>query len=391
LPDYKNIPIASSKNIPLALLAQCDGGFVGGYGRRRRYTRAEQIQKMAVDKYTKNGQGLTFNDLVHAGMASNKKQSQITLKYYHNKGILFTTSSHKPQQYFPTCIKSEVLKAKIAKNIPIGVTGVGCPAASHSSSSSNSRAINNDSATSSIQDIVANQSLQGYVLPLLPSAPLFIHKMQFKLKVVPECYNELNLAIGKGNKGKEHVEVIGKVRVYYRFYANGTVMVFTESSNNPFKLEDEIGRSRIIAFFGQVRDRLITFLMDRHERIVPDIMEWELTEFDVNKDIKVTDWFQCAGLKVQIKHLDHLFRVYIKSKGKNTVCRTEESVTCSKGSSPIETINNIFNPYQRIENLVVGMQNKLDDICSSLNNIANSASPDNTTFRTGGKNGIEPL
>ena len=32
-----------------------------------------------------------------------------------------------------------------------------------------------------------------------------------------------------------------------------------------------------MVFFGQVRDRLVTFLMDRHERIVPDILDWELT------------------------------------------------------------------------------------------------------------------
>lgn len=53
MPNYKNIPIASPKNIPLALLAQYDGGFVGGYGRRRRYTRATQIEKFAVEKYKK--------------------------------------------------------------------------------------------------------------------------------------------------------------------------------------------------------------------------------------------------------------------------------------------------------------------------------------------------
>jgi hypothetical protein len=377
LPDYKNIPIASCKNIPLALLAQCDGGVVGGYARRRRYTRAEQIEKLAVEKYKKNGKGITINDLLSTGLASNKKQSQITLKHCHNQGILFTILAHKPQQYYPVCIKSEILKAKVAKNIPIWVTGVGyCSssnrAASHCSSSNNnskSKIIDNDSATSSIQDMVANQSLEGYVLPLLPSAPLFIHKMQFKLKVVPECYNELNLTMGKGNNGKGHVEVIGKVRVCYRFYANGTVMVFTESSNNRFKLEDEVDRSRLIAFFGQVRDRLITFLMDRHERIVPEL-EWELTEFDVNKDIKVSDWFQYTGLKIQVKHLDHLFRVYIKSKGKDVVCRVEESVTCSKRSSAIETINNVFNANQH----------------SSLKNTINSASPDNnTTFSTGAK------
>jgi hypothetical protein len=110
---------------------------------------------------------------------------------------------------------------------------------------------------------VANHSLEGYVLPLLPSAPLYIHKMEFILKITPICYAELsNLSIDSRNKGKEHVEVIGKVRASYRFYANGTVMVLTESSNNPFKLEDKTDLSRLIAFFGQVRDRLVTFLAD---------------------------------------------------------------------------------------------------------------------------------
>ncbi len=70
---------------------------------------------------------------------------------------------------------------------------------------------------------------------------------------------------------------------------------------------------------------MITFLADTHERIVPDIMEWYVTECDVNKDIKVSHWFQFSGLKIQVKHLDHLFRVYMKSMGEDTVCRVEES------------------------------------------------------------------
>jgi hypothetical protein len=119
------LPIVSSKNTPLALLAQYDGGFVGGYGRRRRYTRAEHVEKLAVDKYKKNDQGLTLNDLLSRGLASNKKQGQITLKHYRNQGILFTISADKPQQYYPVCIKSEILKAKVVKNIPIGVIEVG--------------------------------------------------------------------------------------------------------------------------------------------------------------------------------------------------------------------------------------------------------------------------
>ena len=103
------------------------------------------------------------------------------------------------------------------------------------------------------------------MLPLLPSAPLHIHKIQFRLKISPECYKELSLPKCKGNNGKQHEEIIGKVRVSYHFYSNGTVMVFTESSNSPFRLEDEVDRSRLLAFFGQVRDRLITLFADKHE------------------------------------------------------------------------------------------------------------------------------
>jgi hypothetical protein len=353
---------------------------------RRRYTTAQQIEKLAVEKYRKNGKGITFNDLLHSGLASNKKQSQITLKHYRNKAILFTISVHKPQQYYPTSIKSEILKAKMTKNIPIGVTEV---AYSHEYSNTNLGQTNNNNSSSngsnnsifsSLEPAII-QSLEGYVLPLLPSSPLYIHKMQFRLKVSPECYKEISLPIRKGNNGKQHEEIIGKVRVSYYFYSNGTVMVFTESSNSPFRLEDEVDRSRVLAFFGQVRDRLITLLMDRHERIVPDIMEWQLSEFDINKDIKVSDWLQWTGLKVQIKHLDHLFRVYIKSKGKDTVCRVEQSVTCSNRTSVIDIINDVFNPYQRIENLLGDMQSKIDGIyySSIKNNTASSDSSGNTT------------
>jgi hypothetical protein len=185
-----------------------------------------------------------------------------------------------------------------------------------------------------------NQSLEGYVLPLLPSAPLHIHKIQFRLKISPECYKDLSLPKCKGNNGKQHEEIVGKVRVSYYFYSNGTVMVFTESSNSPFRLEDEIDRSRLLAFFGQVRDRLITLIADRHERIVPDILEWELTQCDINKDVKVGEGFQYTGIKVQVKHFDQLFRVYIKSIGKDTTCRLEQSLSPKKPA--IQALNEIL-------------------------------------------------
>jgi hypothetical protein len=332
----KNIPIRSSENIPLAQLGQYgDGG--GCEKRRRRYTRVQEVEQLAVRKYESNGKGMTFNDLLTSGLALHKEQAQITLKHCLEKQILFTISNHKPQQYYPSCLKSKILKAFISKNIPIGVTEVAYSKASLLSNNANSKSNNFSS------DSIAIQSLEGYVLPLLPSVPSHIHKMQFKLKITPECYAELHeLRVDTGNKGKEHVEIIGKVRVSYRFYANGTVMVFTESSNNPFKLEDETDLSRLIAFFGQVRDRLVTFLADTHERIVPGILEWELTQCDINKDISVGEGLQYTGLKLQVKHFDRLFRVYIKSIGKDTVCRVEESLNPKKKPT-LQVINEILS------------------------------------------------
>ena len=122
--------------------------------------------------------------------------------------------------------------------------------------------------------------------------------------------------------------------------------------------------SNILVFHGQLRDRLIVFLNDPHERIVPDIMDWYLTQCDINRDIKVSDWLHFTGIKIQVRHLDHLFRIYIKSMGRNTVCRVEEEKHPNRPA--IEAINNIFNPYERIENQLVSQNKLLDQILHKL-------------------------
>ena len=133
-----------------------------------------------------------------------------------------------------------------------------------------------------------------------------------------------------------------------------------------------------MAFFGQVRDRLILFLMDKHERVVPDVMQWDLTQFDINKDVKVSDWMQVTGIKVQIKHLDHLFRIYVKSMEKDTVCRVEESTSNNKpNNSILDTINKIFNPTERLEKICSDIIKKQDLLLSkvggSFKNIQNNS------------------
>lgn len=113
---------------------------------------------------------------------------------------------------------------------------------------------------------------------------------------------------------------------------------------------------------------LIIFLADRHERIVPDIMEWELTQGDINKD-KVSDSFQFTGLKIQVKHLDHLFRIYIKSMGNDNLCRVEETKHPKKKPG-IGAINEISNPNERVETQIAEQRNQLSQIHNMLTELA---------------------
>ena len=199
------------------------------------------------------------------------------------------------------------------------------------------------------------------MLPLLPDVPLHIHKMQFKIKVSPECYQDIVLPASPWNKGKEHEELIGRTLVRYRFYANGTVVVSTVSTNFPFRLANESDYCCLIAFLGQLRDRLVLFLADKHERIVPDIMDWQLTQCDINKDVRIEKWLQSAGISIQVRHMSHLFRVYIKSKGKDTVCRVEESISF-KDKSVVESNTDIFNPTQKLEKQIAELSRKIDQL-----------------------------
>jgi hypothetical protein len=158
--------------------------------------------------------------------------------------------------------------------------------------------------------------------------------------------------------------------VDYTFYPSGTVNVEIKCSNHPIKLENGIDRTRIFVFLGQVKDRLTQLLMDKHERIVPDILDWHLSECDLNRDITVSDALHATGLNLQIKHLDHLFRIYIKSIGKNTVCRVEENKRF-KNMPAKDVINGIFNPNEEMEKKLTQMDKKVDNSHELLMRIAN--------------------
>src|SRR2546427_13146535 len=90
----ENTPLAFTKNPPLASVAQ--------YGRggdcKRRYTPAQAINELAVRKFRLNRKGITYRDLMEAGLAKHKKKAQDTLKYYLQNGTLFTLRDCRPQE-----------------------------------------------------------------------------------------------------------------------------------------------------------------------------------------------------------------------------------------------------------------------------------------------------
>ena len=279
-------------------------------------------------------------------------QAQLLLKYAVRMNTLFTLQRRRPQLYYPTSLKSEIMKDYLSKITPKQVTGL------HPTSNPSVILPSADADS----NMIINQTLVGYVLPMMPKAPLYIHKLQLKTKVISQFYTELPVNPSRHNKAKKYEENIGNSRVTYLFYPNGTVMVSIESSNNPLKLETEQDRSHILTVLGQVRDRLIIIVCDTHEKMVPRILHWELTQCDINKDIHASDWLQFTGLKIQVSHLDHLFRIYIKSMGKETDCRVEESK--NNISKPVvEALNDLFNPYERIENLI---NRRFDELNSSI-------------------------
>jgi len=339
----------SNKITQLDLVGQSFSG-------HRSYIQSSIIIELATDKFKKTGKGITYKDLMDAGIVIHKNHAQDVLKYHLRKGDIFTLNDKRPQQYYPTNIKSKVIE-KIAKNTPIDPTEVAIIPTSPSSSS-------NSPLSPQCLQYTAIHTLEGYVLPLLPKAPSFIHNMHFKTKVLPECYSELDLPSYKGNNGKYHPEIIGKTKVDYVFYSSGTVDIYASCSNNPYKLETEEDRFRIIEFFGQIRAGLINLLNDKHERIVDDVLEWELTECDINRDIKVSDMLHFSAIKVQVKHLDHLFSIYIKSMHEDTVCRVEERR--HPNQSPIEFINDVFNPVERVEKQVAENTKMIDKLTDLL-------------------------
>ena len=104
--NFNSTPLTNDKIKPLALVAH-------GFSDSRSYRSSKEIESIAIESYRRSGKGIPFTILLEKGLARSKRRAQNILKYYVRTGVLFTLANTRPQQYYPTCIKSEIMKAKL--------------------------------------------------------------------------------------------------------------------------------------------------------------------------------------------------------------------------------------------------------------------------------------
>jgi hypothetical protein len=318
-----NVPIEFERNVPIARLVQDS--------HHRRYVRLEQIEFIAIEKSKKNWKdGITFRDLISNRLARSKEQAQRMLKHCcHVRKLLFSLENRKPQVYYPSRLRAQIIEnmKKNNENILIDLTEVSHSKAPLPKESDRQKA---DSFFEVLNSIGSG-------------SPLFVHKIGIYLLIVPSALDGIHLGESANhNRAKQHEEHVGKAVVKYIIYPNGRIMIHIVCSNNPFKLETESDESSLFSLLDQVRDRLLGLFRDPHERIIPQILEWNLIGCDINKDIAVTDKTQLTGQNIQVKEADRVFRLYIKSLGNKAVYRAEESVTLHQALRSVRNPNDVF-------------------------------------------------
>jgi hypothetical protein len=286
----------------------------------RRYIKQKRIEEIAIEKYRSNGHGITFQDIM-TEFPVNKSNAQRMLKFSHDKNVLFTgndlisegiglLANTNPQQYFPSTIKADIIEnLSKRKNVLVNPTGV----------SPSKQPLSN-----ALEALKAQNFLD--ILVRLPFALRYVHKLLLILSIYKECYTSLERKSERINKAKIYQERIGRTLTTYTYSPNGTVEIAVACSDNPFRLETDDDVAILFSFFGQVRDRMLYHLSDLTERVVPPIIDWHLSQCDVNKDIEISDKMQFTLPDIQLKYVGRVFRAYVKLLGEKAAFRCEESL-----------------------------------------------------------------
>ena len=178
----------------------------------------------------------------------------------------------------------------------------------------------------------------------LPWKPLHIHKIQLELCIDKECYELIKGIQYKGNAGRCMDEIIDQTHVKFVYYKNGKVSIYVESSNKPFRIENEDDLAVLYSLLGQVRDRLEYHVSDPRGRLTPNITTWILKQCDFDKDVPITDKAQIILPDIQLSSAFETFRLYVKNLGGDAFYRCEDSRQVNQPLVPY--LNSTINPVR---------------------------------------------
>lgn len=339
-----NVLLQDQKNVPIVDEVQLV---------HRKYTRSDEVVDLAMRKYKSSGWGITYTDLISHRISINKNSAQRTLKHILTSGKLFTIANYKPQQYFPSSIKAEIIQNRMEiKEIGLVRATEYTPSMSH---------LHNSLEFQKVANCLEYLVTFGNLLPL------YIHRIQLQTSMNKEYYKDLGVRkLNNFNKGKLELEAIGNSRVQYVYSPNGRIQIYATSSKHPFRLENEQDIAILYSFFGQVRDRMIHHLADIREREVKPITRWTLLGADLNKDIPIDEKMQLSLPQMQLTSSMGVFRMYVKPLGDKAYWRVERSV--SPRLSIQQTIDNMLNPSN---SLFKCLDDRMDQMDSKLERIYN--------------------
>lgn len=291
---------------------------------RRHYLKWADVEAAADSKYRNCGEGITYKDILKRfpGLVKTSKQAQNILRNYKNKSKLYTCHRIKPQKYFLSNDHAELAALNYRKSTHSDPTGVKC---SHSSSP------NGHSSSTTSRAPLANAL--GHIkthdfyhaLVMLKVAPLAMHNIRLYLKLTdPERYDAIPPKYEQENRARAIRHRKGDVLTTYKVYPHGTVEIMIECSKAAFPIETDFDITKLFSFVGEIRNTLQSWLHDVNDHIIPPIEQWRLAHADISKDVKVPERLHVTVPNMELRTVDRVLRMYVKSLDHGSVLRLEE-------------------------------------------------------------------
>lgn len=178
-------PVDDEKALPIAALGQC---------RRRKIIRSYDVEKLALKSFDSSGTGITVSH-IQAAFGINKEHARRIVKRLRTGGKIFAPENHKPQRYYPTIRRPQVVEHLDNKRrLLVEATGT------HYTSSQYA-----------LYNAIENQKANNFLdsLCLLPLCPRFIHNFHMATKYGKQYYQDIETFPRNRTKGKLVRERIG--------------------------------------------------------------------------------------------------------------------------------------------------------------------------------------